>query len=126
MGSAALAWALGWMGHGWSQTSCPRGGLPAIRQQRLEVAFLAFTPSLLAPSLAVPPALQDVGSGLGGVHNAYLYDHPQKQVVRSPFVGSIQPMPPHVQSLPLGVAKVVAGLAHSGLRGVLRMLLWAK
>lgn len=62
MGSAALALALGWMGHGWSQTSCPRGGLPAIRQQRLEVAFLAFTPSLLDPSLAC--AARPAGRGL--------------------------------------------------------------
>lgn len=29
--------------------------------------------------------LTDIGSGRGVVHNAYMFDHPQKSVVRSPF-----------------------------------------
>ncbi len=30
-------------------------------------------------------SLTDIGSGRGVVHNAYLFDHPQKSVVRAPF-----------------------------------------
>ncbi len=43
---------------------------------------------LLAPTSwgAYPGhTLQDVGSGIGVVHNTYLFDHPQKSVVRAPF-----------------------------------------
>lgn len=60
------------------------------------------------------------------MHNIYLYDKPQKTVLKTPFVSSIHPLPPNVNPLPMGVAKVVAGLSHSGLLGVLRMLLFAK
>ncbi len=35
--------------------------------------------------------LEDIGSGRGVVHNTYLFDHPQKSVVRAPFV--IKPTP---------------------------------
>ena len=34
---------------------------------------------------------EDVGSGIGVVHNAFLFDHPQKSVVRAPF--RIRPKP---------------------------------
>lgn len=78
------------------------------------------------PSPAPPRCVQDVGSGIGGVHNYYLFDKPQKTVVRTPFVSALHPMPPSVSPVGLGTAKVIAGLAHSGLLGVLRMLLWAK
>lgn len=30
-------------------------------------------------------SLEDIGSGCGSVHNAYLFDHPQKSVVYAPF-----------------------------------------
>jgi hypothetical protein len=29
--------------------------------------------------------LDDIQSGRGAVHNAYLFDHPQKAVIRAPF-----------------------------------------
>ena len=69
--------------------------------------------------------LADVGSGLGGVHNSYLYDHPQKAVVRTPFVSAAHVQPPKYAPVSLGAAKVIAGLVHSGLWGVLKMLLLA-
>ena len=62
-----------------------------------------------------------MGSGIGGVHNTYLFDHPEKTVVRTPFLSGLHPMPPNTTKLPLRVAKVVAGLSHSGLLGALRM-----
>ena len=36
-------------------------------------------------------ALEDIRSGRGVVHNTYLFDHPQKSVVRAPFI--IRPKP---------------------------------
>ena len=30
--------------------------------------------------------LDDIGSGIGVVHNTHLFDHPQKSVVRAPFI----------------------------------------
>lgn len=63
-----------------------------------------------------------MGSGLGAVHNAYMFDATQKAVVRLPFVNAAQPMPEKYAPMPLGVAKVIAGLMHSGLWGALRML----
>ncbi len=65
---------------------------------------------------------QDVGSGIGGVHNFYMFDHPEKTVVRTPFLSGVHPMPPTASKLPLSVAKVVAGLTHSGVLGVFKML----
>ena len=35
---------------------------------------------------------QDVRSGIGVVHNTYLFDQPQKTVIRGPF--SVKPTPP--------------------------------
>jgi hypothetical protein len=35
---------------------------------------------------------QDIGSGVGFVHNTYLYDHPQKSVLRAPWRYSPQPL----------------------------------
>lgn len=66
--------------------------------------------------------LADVGSGLGHVHNTYLYDHPQKTVVRTPFVSPLHPLPPQLSAMPLLVAKILVGLIHSGIFGVLKML----
>lgn len=34
----------------------------------------------------------DVGSGIGVVHNSYLYDHPQKGVMYAPWTYSPQPL----------------------------------
>lgn len=65
--------------------------------------------------------LADVGSGLGVVHNSYMYDHAQKSVVRTPFVSSLHPLPPRHAPMPLSTAKVVAGVMHGGLLGALRM-----
>jgi hypothetical protein len=36
--------------------------------------------------------LQDIGSGIGFVHNTYLFKNPQKSVIRGPFIMS--PLPP--------------------------------
>jgi len=36
--------------------------------------------------------LDDAGSGIGAVHNTYLFDRPQKTVLRAPF--RIVPRPP--------------------------------
>lgn len=66
--------------------------------------------------------LADIGSGIGMVHNGYMYDAPQKSVVRTPFMSALHPMPPHRQPIKLGVAKVVAGLSHSGLLGLIKLL----
>ena len=70
--------------------------------------------------------MADVGSGLGAVHNTYLFDHPQKAVVRTPFTTPLHPMPAKYSAMPLGVAKAVAGLINGGLRGLLKMLFWAE
>ena len=35
-------------------------------------------------------------SGLGSVHNAYMYDHVQKSVLRTPFVSGLHPKPRHL------------------------------
>lgn len=43
--------------------------------------------------------------------------------MRTPFISSVHPLPAHYSPLPLGAAKLVAGLTHSGLWGGLRMLL---
>lgn len=36
--------------------------------------------------------LQDIGSGVGFVHNTYMFDHPQKSVLRAPWTYSPQPL----------------------------------
>ena len=68
----------------------------------------------------------DVGSGLGVVHNTYLFDQPQKAVVRTPFISPLHPLPAKYSAVPLGVAKAVVGLINGGVRGVLKMLLWVE
>lgn len=68
----------------------------------------------------------DVGSGLGVVHNTYLFDHPQKAVVRTPFISPLHPLPAKYSAVPLGVAKAVVGLINGGARGLLKMLLWVE
>lgn len=52
-----------------------------------------------------------------------MFDHSEKAVVRTPFLSALHPQPPEAAPLPLGVAKALAGLVHSGPWGVLRMLL---
>ncbi|KAL4443037.1 hypothetical protein ABPG77_008528 [Micractinium sp. CCAP 211/92] len=66
--------------------------------------------------------IADVGSGLGAVHNSYMFDATRKAVVRLPFVNAAQPMPAKYSPMPLGLAKAIAGLMHSGVWGALRML----
>lgn len=78
----------------------------------------------MCPNMCV--CAQDVGSGLGTTHNTYMYDHPQKTVVRTPFLSGVHPMPPSASPLPPAVAKAVVGLTHSGVGGLLRMLFAAK
>lgn len=65
--------------------------------------------------------IADIGSGLGAIHNCYLFDHTQKAVVRTPFISAAHPLPAKYSPMPLGVAKVIAGLSHSGLWGALKM-----
>ncbi|KAL4457777.1 hypothetical protein ABPG75_012642 [Micractinium tetrahymenae] len=67
--------------------------------------------------------IADVGSGIGGVHNVYLFDRPQKAAVRAPFICAAQPLPEKYAPMPLGLAKAIAGLMHSGPWGALRMLM---
>ena len=67
--------------------------------------------------------MEDVGSGIGVVHNSYMYDHAQKSVVRTPFVSSLHPLPLKYSAMGMGTAKFVAGLIHGGLLGALRMAL---
>jgi hypothetical protein len=38
-------------------------------------------------------SLQSPMSGIGSSHNAYLLDHPQKSVLRAPFICGLHPMP---------------------------------
>ncbi|MGJ3251841.1 MAG: aldehyde dehydrogenase family protein [Elainellaceae cyanobacterium] len=63
----------------------------AIAELRYGTIALNTWPGL-AYSLGVLPwgafpgnPLDDIESGQGGVHNAYLFDHPQKSVLRAPF-----------------------------------------
>lgn len=35
---------------------------------------------------------EDIGSGMGFVHNTYLFDHPQKSVLKAPWTYSPQPL----------------------------------
>lgn len=67
--------------------------------------------------------ITDIGSGLGAVHNTYMFDHTQKAVVRTPFVSAGHPQPEKYSPLPLGVAKVIAGLTHSGPWGAVKMFM---
>ena len=41
-------------------------------------------------------ALADPVSGLGSVHNAYMYDYAEKSVLRTPFVSGLHPKPRHL------------------------------
>ncbi|EFN58802.1 hypothetical protein CHLNCDRAFT_140596 [Chlorella variabilis] len=66
--------------------------------------------------------IADIGSGLGAIHNCYMFDHTQKAVVRTPFLSAAHPLPAQYAPLPLGVAKVIAGLTHSGVWGALKMV----
>lgn len=52
---------------------------------------------------------------------ADLFDHTQKAVVRTPFISAAHPLPAKYSPMPLGVAKVIAGLSHGGLWGALKM-----
>jgi acyl-CoA reductase-like NAD-dependent aldehyde dehydrogenase len=67
--------------------------------------------------------IADVGSGIGAVHNSYMYDYTQKAVVRTPFVSSLHTQPERYAPLTLGPAKFLAGLIHGGPLGALRMAL---
>ncbi|PSC71464.1 NAD-dependent aldehyde dehydrogenase [Micractinium conductrix] len=71
-------------------------------------------------------SVADVGSGIGVIHNCYLFDHVQKTVIRTPFVCAAHPLPEKYAPMPLGAAKLVAGLVHSGPVGALRLLLRQK
>lgn len=51
-----------------------------------------------------------------------MFDHTQKAVVRTPFLSAAHPLPAQYAPLPLGVAKVIAGLTHSGVWGALKMV----
>jgi hypothetical protein len=65
---------------------------------------------------------EDIQSGTGVVHNAFLFDHPEKSVVRAPF--RIRPTPPwfsgHENLLDLG-RKLVAFEAKPSWRGLFRV-----
>lgn len=50
----------------------------------------------------------------------------QKTVIRTPFVCAAHPLPEKYAPMPLGAAKLVAGLVHSGPVGALRLLLRQK
>lgn len=65
--------------------------------------------------------IADVGSGIGVVHNSYMFDYTQKAVVRTPFISSLHTQPERYAPLTLGPAKVIAGLIHGGPLGALRM-----
>lgn len=74
-----------------------------------------------------PPS--DIGSGAGVVHNTFLFDHPEKSVVRSPFVPPLKPayFSDHRSLHKLGMALVemetkptagaLVSLAVAGMRG---------
>lgn len=47
----------------------------------------------------------------------------QKAVVRTPFISSLHVQPEQYAPLPLGAAKIVAGLVHGGPWGALKMAL---
>lgn len=67
-------------------------------------------------------SLEDAGSGLGVVHNTLMFDHSQKCVVWSPFVSLVHSLPERHLPLPMGVAKVVSGLLHSGVPGAIKLM----
>ena len=46
--------------------------------------------------------------------------------MRTPFISPLHPLPAKYSAVPLGAAKVVVGLINGGVRGVLKMLLWAE
>jgi len=80
-------------------------------------------------------SLQNPMSGIGSSHNAYMLDHPQKSVVRAPFICGLHPMPQYLSPLPIPlpvslstrslwvVAKIFAGYLASGVLGIFRVLL---
>jgi hypothetical protein len=66
----------------------------------------------------VPPA------GIGSVGNPYMVDGVQKVVLRLPFKCLATPQPLHKMPLPLGVAKLLAGLFCRGWLGFFSCLLF--
>lgn len=67
--------------------------------------------------------LQNAGSGIGYIHNSFMFDESQKSVVKVPFYSPLQPMPPHVQPPPsLKLSTIIAGLVHGGILGALKAL----
>jgi hypothetical protein len=81
---------------------------------------------LVSPSWGAYPGhtAEDIQSGVGVVHNAFLFDHAEKSVVRAPF--RIRPTPPwfsdHKNLLDLG-RKLVAFEAKPSWGAFLRVAL---
>jgi len=75
-------------------------------------------------------------SGIGSVHNCYMYDHPQKSVLRTPFVSGLHWI--HTQPFPVAlpfrlspewlwrVGRAFAGYMVNGVTGALWMLFSGK
>eukprot|EP00899_Mesostigma_viride_P002149 jgi/Mesvir1/11935/Mv00269-RA.2 len=62
----------------------------------------------------------NVGSGLGMVRNGYMFDYPEKTVVRLPFRGSPTPPSPEI---PMVVARLMVGAQAGGFTGAMRGLM---
>jgi hypothetical protein len=57
-------------------------------------AFVGAGYLLMTPPWGAFPGhtIDDIGSGIGSVHNTYLFDRPQKSVVRAPFKPPLEPV----------------------------------
>ena len=64
-------------------------GIDGIRNNQLVGYGLVVTPWGAYPG----HTLEDVRSGIGVVHNTFLFDSPEKSVVKAPFV--MNPKPPY-------------------------------
>lgn len=65
----------------------------------------------------------DVQSGIGAIHNTFMYDHTEKCVYKTPFISAAHPMPERYGPISLGLGKLIAGLTHSGFWGAAKLLL---
>ena len=78
-----------------------------------------FLRTLLRTRLPIAHALPPAATP----RSPLMFDHPQKAVLRTPFVTALHPTPEGSSPLPLGPAKAIAGFVHGGLWGALKMVL---
>jgi hypothetical protein len=89
-------------------------------------AAVSFIPgSCVWGAFSGSQTIADVGSGLGIVGNPCMVEDVQKAVYRTPLEGPHIPRPPHLQPMPMAVARAILGFLASGWWGILKSF-WAR